>query len=211
MPNPALPRLRVAVMAMGLLMLLGCTAPPPEPKVLTADEAAARTVVPLTRPIALDKAGQVVDLEFELPPVAQGEVPVLILGLRVWGDDGRAVIAQQERIDAIPLATRIHLQRVATGDTADVPLSYTSRDRRSELAVGPDGDVPFTTESSVATGALWNAGLVDGRRVYGVLRIAEASGLKAGRFRLRIALPADRPDLHGLDVELLLAYGLRAK
>lgn len=213
MPNPALPRLRVAVMAMCLLMLLGCTAPPPEPKVLTADEAAARTVVPLTRPIALDKAGQVADVEFELPAAAaaEGEVPVLTVGLRVWGEDAKALIAQEDRIDATPLVTRVHLQRVGAGDVVDVPLRYTSLDRRSQHSVGPDGEVPFTTQSSLAVGALWGAGLVDSRRVYGALRIAEASGVEPGRFRLKIALPADRPDLNGLNVELLLTYALRAK
>ncbi|WP_127564938.1 hypothetical protein [Stenotrophomonas indicatrix] len=213
MPNASLPRARVPCVAMLLLALVGCTATPsePAPKLLTAEEAAARTVVPLTRPIALDKAGKVVDMEFDLPPAGPGTVPDLMLGLRVWGIDAKAMLAQQSRIDVRPFATLVHLQRLDGDSTVETPLNYTSRDRRTELSVGPDGAVPFTTVSSVAQGAVRSAGLVDERRVYGVVRIAEASRVESGRYRLLIELPSDRPDLQGLNVELLLGYGPRSK
>lgn len=206
------PPLRTVALGIALLMLLGCAAqpPPPPPKVLTAEEAAARTVVPLTRPIALDKAGQIVDLEFELPPVTPDEVPRLIIGLRIWGADAKKLIAEQQRIQEPALRSRVSLQRL-DGDGAPVALSYRSRDRREELHVAPGADIPYTTESSVATGSLWMAGLVNQRTVYGVARIAETSPVEPGRFRLQIALPEDRPDLKDMNVELLLAYGPRAK
>lgn len=210
MPHPALPRLRVAVMALGLLMLLGCNAPPPEPKVLTADEAAARTVVPLTRPIALDKAGQVVDLEFELPPVAQGEVPVLMVGLRVWGEDAKAALANEKRITERDLPTQVHLYAMGSGRAVEVPLTYTQRDMRSDGKVGPDGSVPHTTAKGLVSG-LRQAGLIEEKRVYIYRNFANWRPAGSGRYRLMIKLAEERPELAGLAAELVIGYPSRPK
>jgi len=209
-PNPALPRLRVAVMAMGLLMLLGCTAPPPEPKVLTADEAAARTVVPLTRPIALDKAGQVADVEFELPPAAEGEVPVLMVGLRVWGEDAKAALADEKRIAERDLPTQVHMYAMGSGGAVEVPLTYTQKDMRSDANVGPDGSVPHTTALGAVSG-LRQAGLLQGNRVYIYRNFAEWQPSAPGRYRLTIKLTEERPELAGLASELVIGYPMRPK
>ncbi|WP_406233269.1 hypothetical protein ACI703_18250 [Isoptericola jiangsuensis] len=210
MPNPALPRLRVAVMAMGLLMLLGCTAPPPEPKVLTADEAAARTVVPLTRPIALDKAGQVVDVEFELPPAAEGEVPVLMVGLRVWGEDAKTALANEKRITERDLPTQVHLYTVGSGGAVEVPLTYSQLDMRSDQKVGPDGSVPHTTAKGLVSG-LRQAGLIEEKRVYIYRNFANWRPAVSGRYRLTIKLAEERPELAGLAAELVIGYPSRSK
>jgi len=205
MPNPALSRLRVAVMAMGLLMLLGCTAPPPEPKVLTADEAAARTVVPLTRPIALDKAGQVVDLEFELPPAGPGLAPQLLIGVRVAGDKEAADKALW-LLNGYDLMAKVRLSR---GDGADAaPLSLTRYDAvsRKRVPLDANGLVPQAIAISPASGPLQAAGLISPALHYGSLGLAFLPEAKSGHYRLSIELPEDRPELKNMDVELLVGY-----
>jgi len=207
MPNPALPRLRVAVMAMGLLMLLGCTAPPPEPaaKVLTADEAAARTVVPLTRPIALDKAGQVVDLEFELPPAEAGLAPQLLIGVRVAGDEEAADKALW-LLNGYDLMAKVRLSRADGADAA--PLSLTRYDAvsRKRVPLDANGLVPQAIAISPASGPLQAAGLVSPALHYGSLGLAFLPEAKPGHYRLSIELPEDRPELKNMNVELLVGY-----
>ncbi|WP_416055754.1 hypothetical protein [Stenotrophomonas maltophilia] len=212
MPNFPLPRLRLAAMAFGLSMLLGCTAEPPAPppKLLSAEEAAVRTVVPLTRPIALDKAGQVVDLEFELPPAGEDEVPVLMVGLRVWGDDAKSALADEERLTQRDLPAQVHLYAVVPGGAVDVPLTYSQKNQRSEAKVGPDGAVPHTTAQSAASG-LRKAGLLDGKRVYIYRNFADWRPAAAGKYRLTIKLSEERPELAGLAAELVIGYPSRPK
>lgn len=209
----AFPRLRILTAAMTLLVLLGCTATPsePAPKLLTAEQAAARSVVPLTRAIALDKAGKVVDAMFDLPPPGPGTVPDLMLGLRVWGTDAKSALANEGRIKQRDVPAKIHLYALGEAQGTQVPLTYTRRDQRGEVAVGGDGIVPHTTSLSAASGALRTAGLVDGNLVYIERNFANWRPAHPGRYRLTVELAEARPELAGLHAEFVMGYALGSK
>ena len=206
------PPLRTVALAIALLMLLGCAAqpPPPPPKVLTAEEAAVRTVVPLTRPVALDKAGQIVDLEFELPPEGVGLVPQVFLGVRVFGD-AEAVSEAQTLLNGERFLAKVRLFRRHDGTDQELPLTrYDSVDRRF-VPLDSEGLVPETLAISPALAPLEAAGLIDSNLHYRALSLALLPEARAGMYRLTIELLEDRPDLTKMNVELLVGYMGRSK
>jgi len=76
----------VASAALALLVGCGSASPPADvPKLLTRAEAEARTVVPFTRGVRLDKAGRIVDVTFEAPAVVDPQMSWLKLGLKCRG------------------------------------------------------------------------------------------------------------------------------
>lgn len=84
--NPTSGRLRNNVLAVALVALAGCSGPTPAPPPvapLDAAQAAARTQVPLTRPVALDRPGVIADLEFDLPPPGEMAGYSLVIGIRI--------------------------------------------------------------------------------------------------------------------------------
>lgn len=214
MPIPAVPCLRSLGVAALLATLAACgpaQPPPAAPALLTKEQAAARTVVPLTRPVALDKAGRIAEVEFELPPPDQGATTTLMLGLRVQGGTAKAMLATKDLITAGDLPARLHLQRIEGAAATDVALMRTERNLRDDVPVGPDGQVPFTTTQGADSAMLIGAGLFDPDVVYGALNFAHVPNAAPGRYRLTVDLTADRPDLHGRDAELLVGYSKAVK
>jgi len=214
MLNPTPRCLQTAALAVAFAALAGCRGPAPTaPTVapLDAAQAVARTQVPLTRPVALDKPGVIADLEFDLPTHSSTAAPRLMIGLRIQDKDARRLMEYSDVVVREGLPARVRLERLVDRSAGDVALVRTSRDMRQDVPVAGDGRVPCVTTSSVDDGMLRGAGLIDDQLHYQELKFAHADGLPPGRYRLTIRLEEGRPTLRTRPAELLVAYSYLAK
>ncbi|OUL17087.1 hypothetical protein B0X78_01935 [bacterium AM6] len=142
---------RAVVASVVLALLVGCgsTSSPEAPKLLTRAEADARTVVPFTRGVRLDKAGRIVDVTFEAPAVVDPQMSWLKLGLRMQGAEQKAVSEAAERLRRAEFQTRIHLERVDMAKPSPIPLSRSSDDGRGWQKLPQDGRVERLFQDSV--------------------------------------------------------------
>jgi hypothetical protein len=205
---------RVAAMAVCVACLSACgksPPPAPPPRLLTPQEAVQRNTVPFTRPIALDKAGTVADVTFDLPPAGSGSIPELMVGMRIRAADAKSMLADRDRIIQGGLASRVRLERVQGPVETAIPLTYASRDLVRTVPVRSDGLIPYVTSIGPRTSLLRTVGLIDENVVYGSLNFASMAPAEPGRYRLSVELLADRPELRGLDIELVVGYAGRAK
>ncbi|MEN5426442.1 hypothetical protein ABE522_08795 [Stenotrophomonas pennii] len=214
MLNPTSGRLRNAALTVAFAALAGCSGPTPAPPPvapLDAAQAAARTQVPLTRPVALDKPGVIADMEFDLPPHSSTAAPRLMIGLRIQDKDVGRLMEYSDVVVREGLPAQVRLERLVDRSLGDVVLVRTSRDMRQDMPVAGDGRVPGVTTSSVDDGMLRGAGLIDDQLHYQELKFVHADGLSTGRYRLTIRLEEDRPTLRTRPAELLVAYSYLAK
>lgn len=205
---------RAIALGLAIAVLAACSAEPPPaapPLLLSKEAAARRSTVPFTRPIALDRAGAVADLQFELPPPGPGAVPELMVGMRVQAEQVKDMHDVQDRIIRDGLAAKVHLWRIDGSTLTAMPLTYATRDLVNRVPVGEDGSVPYVTSLGVADSMLREVGLVDEKLVYGALNIASMQHALPGPYRLSIELIADRPDLRSSDIELVVGYSRRVK
>ncbi|WP_421569030.1 hypothetical protein [Stenotrophomonas sp. PD6] len=203
-----------AACVIAIAALAGCSrgAETAQPNVeVNKENAEMRTVVPLTRPIALDKAGEVINLEFEVPPPGPNAVPYLMLGLRLARPDAASGTALSMRLVEAKMAANVQLLRVEEGAVTMVPLMRNTPDLRDRVTVPVDGSVPGLTTTSVDTSLLEDAGLLDATLFYDVLQFASAENIQPGHYRLSIELSADHPEFQRDKAELLVAYFKKAK
>jgi hypothetical protein len=203
-----------AASLIAIAALTGCTrgAETAQPNlVVNKENAEMRTVVPLTRPIALDKAGEVVNLEFDLPPPGPNAAQTLMLGFRTESPDTATGIALTSKILRADLGAKVRLQRVEEGAVTAVPLSQVTPDQRDWVAVPADGTVPSVTVTSVDTSLLEEAGLLNSKLFQKQFKFAVAERIESGHYRLTVELLADHPELQGQEAELLVAYFKRGK
>ncbi|SUZ26866.1 hypothetical protein CPBF424_06280 [Xanthomonas euroxanthea] len=214
MPAFALQYFRRLALVAAMTGLAACGAAPeqsnPAPPI-SREAAAKRTVVPLTRPVALDKAGTIADLEFDLPPPRPGASADLMLGLRVWAADATSMYKIKDSINHGEFHARLHLTRVDGAAPVQIALTRISKDLSHRLPVAESGEVSATTSTSVDSAMLKDAGLLDQRSVYGVLSLAQVQRAVPGRYRLVVELRGDRPDLNEKNVELIVAYFNKGK
>ncbi len=208
--------LQFSALTVAFTALLGCTdhsaAPDAAPiPLLTEAEANARTTVPLTRSVSLEKHGVIADFEFELPPPGPTAVPELTIGLRIQDTDSSRLTEYSDLIVRGRLPAEIRLTRLDGPAPAEVPLRRISRNMREHLPVAADGRVTGVTATSVDDGMLRKIGLIDERVHYQELKLAEADEPAPGRYRLTVRLEEDRAALRGRPVELLVAYSYLAK
>ncbi|MFI8719367.1 hypothetical protein ACIGHF_15990 [Stenotrophomonas sp. NPDC077464] len=173
--------------------------------------AEMRTEVPLTRPIALDKAGEVVNVEFDLPPPGRNASPMLMLGFRTESPDSAAAIALTSQLLEADLAAKVRLLRVNEGSIATVPLSRPTGEPGEWAALPPDGSVPGVTVTSLDTSLLEEAALLHSANVETYFKFAAAEKIEPRHYRLTVELMGDHPDFLGWKAELLLAYFKRGK
>ncbi len=205
---------RVAALAVCVASLAACGKTPPPmspPRLLTPQEAAQRDTVPFTRPIALDKAGTVADVTFDLPPAGPSATHEVMIGMRVRAADAKSMLADRDLIIQDALASRVQVERDQGNIKTAIPLSHASRDLVGAVPVGSDGVVPYVTSIGPRTSMLREVGLIDENVVYGSLNLVSIENAEPGRYRLSIELLADRPELHGLDIELVVGYAGKAK
>lgn len=196
-----------ALAALSLLVGCGLFSPPPEPpKLLTRAEADARTVVPFTRGVRLDKAGRIVDVTFDAPAVVDPQMSWLKLGLRVQGADSMPVSKAAERLRQGKFQTRIHLERVDGATPVPMPLSRSTDDGRGWQKIPQDGHVERLFQDSVDTYPLEQAGLLSQDLFYEVMQIADAGLIDPGRYRVTVDVVEDRPEFEGMQAEFIAAY-----
>lgn len=175
------------------------------------ENAAMRTEVPLTRPIALDKAGEVANVEFELPAPGPNASPELMLGVRLVRPDAESGTSLSIRLVEAGIAARVSLIRMEEGAIKTVPLTRDAANLRERIPVPIDGTVPGLTMSGVEPSLLESAGLVDAALYYDVLQFAYAENIKPGHYRLTIELTGEHPEFRDDTAELLVAYFKKAK
>lgn len=175
------------------------------------ENPAMRTEVPLTRPIALDKAGEVVNVEFVPPPPGPNAYSGLMLGVRIGRPDAASGTAMTFKLVEEELAAKVRLIRVEEGAITMVPLRRSLPSLRDQIDVPPDGGVPGLTNTGVDTTMLQDAGLLDPKLHYDVMQFAMAENIQPGHYRLTINLDTDHPGLQNEQAELLVAYFKKAK
>jgi len=175
------------------------------------ENAAMRTEVPLTRPIALDKAGEVVSVEFDLPPPGRNASNMLMLGFRTESPSSDAAIALTSQLLEADLPAKVRLLRVTEGSIATVPLIRPTGGAGEWVALPPDGSVPGVTVTSVDTSLLEEAGLLNSSHSETYLQFAAAEKMVPGHYRLTVELMGENPEFQGQKAELLVAYFKRGK
>lgn len=183
----------------------------PGPEV-NSKAAEMRTEVPLTRPIALDKAGEVVDLTFDVPPPGPNASSTLSLGLRVSGADSAQSAAMADKLVEAGLAADVTLMRV--DGMAAIPLirrDFNGHGPTLLVPVRADGRVPGVVRDTVDVIALREAGLVRQGGHDRTLAFAWAENIQPGRYQLRLELVDPPQELAALKTELLVAYQHKAK
>lgn len=173
---------------------------------VSKEDALVRNEAPLVRPISLDRAGEVVNLEFELPPPTENASSTLLVGIRVVAPDAPTGIKRSDEIIRAQLSARVRLLRVEETSITQVALFRNTPDLQNRIVVGDDGLVPGVTSSDVERTQLEGVGLVDASRFYDVLLLAGAEDAKPGHYRLTVELQQDHPQLGSQPAQLLLAY-----
>lgn len=202
----------VASAALALLVGCGSASPPADvPKLLTRAEAEARTVVPFTRGVRLDKAGRIVDVTFDLPPAVPPAIPSLKIGFRLQAQEVKPLLAEAERIRDVGVPARVRLERLDGDHATSVRLMTTAPGGRSMEPLPPDGHVGKLVQGKVERGMLIEAGLYSQDVSYHMLQLADAGLLDAGRYHLTVDLLEDRPQLNDISAELIVGFQLLGK
>lgn len=172
---------------------------------------ASRTELSLTRLVDLAHAGEIANLEFDLPPPGPNAAPHLILGLRIARPDAESVLAFSDSLHRAQLQARVRLLRLKDATLSAVPLMRSSPNLREWLAVPQEGTIHGVTGAGVDTSSLIDAGLIQAGSFDEVLMFAVAEDVVPGRYQLTIALLGENPTLDAGGAELLVAYQKRGK
>jgi len=211
-PNSS--RLRIITLGAAFGLLTGCGSSEPalpEVRVLTEAEANARTVVPLTRTVALDEPGVIADFEFDLLPPPAYTGPSLVIGIRLKEDEVRASEALNSTVAREGLPAKVLLQRLEDGKAVDMALVRRVADQRGTVPIGPDGFTPGPEHAGVNPQSLWDAGLMAEGALYNVRSFGSPGEAPPGRYRLRVELLETRPSLRTASAEIIVGYNSRAK
>lgn len=201
--------LRVLGALVALSLLAGCglfSSPPEPPKLLTRAEADARTVVPFTRGVRLDKAGRIVDVTFDLPAPEKPAVPILKIGLRLQYAEARALLDASDKITEGGLAARLRLDRLDGKAPGPVQLWAVAASGRDLERLSSDGVVRQLSTGSVDTSSLIQAGLHSEEALYRILQLAQVGWIEPGSYKLSVELIADDAQLAGTNAELIVGY-----
>lgn len=202
-----LQRVLVTLIVLGVLgACRASSAPEVAPLLLTPAHAEARTVVPFTRAVQLQKAGRIAEVTFDLPAPQKPAIPILNVGLRLQDTDARRLLDASEKITLGRLPTRLRLERIDGSAPGPVQLWQRTRDGRDSQKIPDDGVVTDLTTGSVDINSLAEAGLYSEEVLYRTLQLAQVGGIAPGRYVLVVDLVEDRPQLEGLKTELIVGY-----
>jgi len=207
-------RLRSAALAVALALLAACNgqAPAPAPVApLDASQAAARTQVPLTRPVALDKPGVIADLEFDLPPPGPYADSTLIVGIRIEEQKAKAMLARSRMLVQGGLPAKVKLQRLDGTQAADIALTRIGDDLKERISLDADGLTPGVRQESVNGAMLRDAGLIEQGVIYTVFSFGFTVDPPPGRYHLRVELLEERTQLKDQQADLIIAYSGKSK
>jgi len=208
--------LQFSATAVAFAVLLGCrdraSAPDVAPvHVLTEAEANARTVVPLTRTVSLDKPGVIADLDFDLPPPGPDADPTLVVGIRIEEQTAKAMLARSGLLVQDGLPAKIKLQRLDGAQANDVELTRIGNDLKERISLGTDGLTPGVRQESVNGAMLRDAGLIEQGIIYTVFSFGFTVDPPPGRYHLRVELLEGRPHLKDQQADLIVAYSGKSK
>jgi hypothetical protein len=206
MTGPIWRELVVLAVLGALIACRASPAPDAAPPLLTRAQADARTVVPFTRAVQLQKAGRIAEVTFDLPAPQKPAIPILNIGLRLQDSDGRRLLDASEKITLGRLPARLRLERIDGGTSGPVQLWQRTRDGRDSQKIADDGVVTDLTTGSVDINSLAEAGLYPEGVLYRTLQLAQVGGITPGRYLLLVELVEDRPQLEGLKAELIVGY-----
>ncbi len=202
-----LQRVLVTLVVLGVLgACRASSAPEVAPLLLTPAQAEARTVVPFTRAVQLQKAGRIAEVTFDLPAPQKPAIPILNVGLRLQDTDARRLLDASEKITLGRLPTRLRLERIDGSAPGPVQLWQRTRDGRDSQKIPDDGVVTDLTTGSVDINSLAEAGLYSEEVLYRTLQLAQVGGIAPGRYVLVVDLVEDRSQLEGLKAELIVGY-----
>ena len=214
MPRPTTHCLYAVIVSAAFGLLAGCgSSEPALPKVrvLTEAEANARTVVPLTRTVALDKPGVIADFEFDVLPPPAYTGASLVIGVRLKEQDVKASIALNSMVAREGLPARVTLQRLKGSDAVDIELWGWSPLERHAVPLGRGGTAPWTEPADINGQTLRAAGLLVPGTLYDVRSFASPGSPEPGKYRLRVELLEARPSLRSAKAEIIVGYNTRAK
>ena len=208
--------LRMGAMTLAFAALAGCGDNAPatdvaQVPVLTEAEANARTTVPLTRTVSLDKPMVIADLDFDLPPSGELAWSSLIIGIRIEAPDTKSIIALSDVIIQGGLPAKVGLQRIDGAAPVDMPLIRIGPDLKQRVPVAADGLTPGVRAAGLDGTMLAEAGLERDGALSDVLAFAHAAEPPPGRYHLRVELIEARPQLQGKAAQLIVGYKVRAK
>ena len=209
-------KLRMGAMTVAFAALVGCGDNAPATDValvpvLTDAQANARSTVPLTRTVSLDKPGVIADLDFDLPPPGELAWSSLIVGIRIEAPDTKSIIALSDVIIQDGLPARVELQRIDGAGPVDMPLIRIGPDLKQRVPLAADGLTPGVRAAGLDGTMLAEAGLERDGALSDVLAFAHAAEPPPGRYHLRVELIEARPQLQGQAAQLIVGYNARAK
>lgn len=201
-----------AIAVFAAVGLYGCGLEAPQAnKPISKEDAEMRNKVPLTRSVSLDRAGEIVNVEFELPAPGPNASSALMLGLRIARSNAESGTALSFKLVDAEMAAKVRLVRTDEGSATVVPLMRTLPDLSDLVPVPVDGSVPGLIMTSVDTSLLADAGLLDPALYYDVMKFATAFNVQPGHYRLTIDLAGDHPEFQGEKAEVLVAYSKKPK
>lgn len=178
---------------------------------------------PVVVPFPLDKAGNTVRVEFELPPPnANGNLRPVFIGFRtVWPpakertpEQAALIDRATDYLDDSQLPVRLKLMRIEGGNQLNIllqeihsippsdpnqPWHHENRINSSGIFVDHDGAATDVSE-------LEDRGLYDMSKVYIEYRMASIPEPEPGRYILEAESLASNGPLRGIDLELLVSH-----
>lgn len=178
---------------------------------------------PVVVPFPLDKAGNTVRVEFELPPPnANGNLRPVFIGFRtVWPpakertpEQAALIDRATEYLDNSQVPVRLKLMRIEETNQLNIPL------QEIHSIPPPDPHQPWQHENRINSSGIFvdhngaatdvseleDRGLYDMTKVYIEYRIASIPEPEPGRYILEAESLASNGPLRGIDVELLVSH-----
>lgn len=209
--------IRIALMAMAMVLLAGCHEQPQPPTPAGAstskEPSDMRTVIPLVRRLAPTDTGPI-ELEFDVPALPDVASPPMFIGVRVAGHDPTASAEVADRLVDAGVSARLHLFRLEPSGPVAITLLRSDMAPGSgtdPIALPPDGQVPGLMRVDADYPTMQGAGLLERGLDYRDLAFAFVPALPPGRYRLELSFVQHRDALVAEKAEVLVAYTARGK
>ncbi|UXA51827.1 hypothetical protein M0D46_05150 [Xanthomonas prunicola] len=207
-------RVRFAVMALAICLIVGCSMQsPPANTPIAKEQSGMQSAVPFTRSLPSHDGEEMV-LEFEVPALPDDTNPPIFVGVLLTGSDTDAVADVAERLGRADVVAVVHLEHTEQAGSVPVELlrsQRVGREQEKPVKIAVDGIAKglFALNADVAT--MENAGLPPRGMVSEELAFAYSTSLPSGRYRLRLRIDQNRQVLVDANAQLLIAYTHKAK
>ena len=173
-------------------------------------------LVPIVRELPLVPMTDPMVVEFDVPPPGRNSSPVLVLGLRVSGNDGSASAKAQDDVISSEIKATVILEGPGIASGNQFPLMRTVQSATTDIPnidvpIGTDGKTEGTWPVDVDDTSLVETALTQPGSDYRYLAFASARGIPTGRYRLTIMLTHTDTDVAHVASELVVAYSHKPK